>query len=339
VEEARQHPALSLPEGAATPDDIAAAARAIAGTVRRTPVLECEGLSERLGVSLHLKLETLQRTGSFKLRGAANLIRLLSPGERARGVVTVSTGNHGRAVAYAARAAGVRAVVCLPELVPADKVEAIRALGAEVRRVGRSQDEAEVEAERLAAEEGMVMIHPFDDPAIIAGQGTLGLEIVDKLPAFDLLLVPVSGGGLASGTALAVRARLPGVRVVGVSMARGAAMAASLKAGRPVEVVEEPSLADSLVGGIGADNRWTLALCRELLDDLVLLSEEEIAEGMRALFREAGIVAEGGGAVGVAALLAGKVRPAPGSRVVAVVSGRNVAPDTFAAVLAGGLPF
>ncbi len=339
MEEARQHPALSLPDGAPGPADIAEAARAIAGTVRRTPLLSCEGLSERLGVALHLKLETLQRTGSFKLRGAANRIRLLSPEERARGVVTVSTGNHGRAVAFAARAAGVRAVVCLSELVPANKVEAVRALGAEVRRVGRSQDEAEVEAKRLVAEEGMAMVHPFDDPAIIAGQGTLGLEIVEELPAFDLLLVPVSGGGLAAGTALAVRSRLPRVRIVGVSMARGAAMAESLRAGRPVEVAEEPSLADSLGGGIGTDNRWTFALCRELLDDLVLLSEEEIAEGMRALFREAGIVAEGGGAVGVAALLAGKVRVASGERVVAVVSGRNVAPDTFAAVLSGRLPF
>lgn len=329
---------MSLPQRVPSAEDIAEAARAVAGTVRRTPLLLCEELSERLGCALHLKLETLQRTGSFKLRGAANRIRLLTRGERARGVVTVSTGNHGRAVAYAARAAGVRAVVCLPELVPAHKVEAIRALRAEVRRVGRSQDEAEAEAWRLVAEAGLVMIHPFDNPAIIAGQGTVGLEIVADLPEFDLLLVPVSGGGLAAGTALAVRSRLPRVRIIGVSMARGAAMAASLRAGRPVEVVEEPSLADSLGGGIGMDNRWTFALCRDLLDDLVLLSEEEIAEGMRALFREGGIVAEGGGAVGVAALVAGKVQFAPGERIVAVVSGRNVAPDTFAAVLAGWLP-
>lgn len=338
MEEARQHPALKRPAGTPTADDIAAAARAIAPTVRRTPLVACEELSERLGVALHLKLETLQRTGSFKLRGAANRIRLLSAEERAHGVVTVSTGNHGRAVAFAARAAGVRAVVCLSGLVPANKVAAIRGLGAEVRREGRSQDEAEVEARRLVAEEGMVMIHPFDDPAIIAGQGTVGLEIVGDLPVFDALLVPVSGGGLAVGAALAVRAHLPGVRVIGVSMARGAAMAASLATGRPVEVKEELSLADSLGGGIGLDNRWTFALCRELLDQVVLVSEDEIAEGMRALFRAAGIVAEGGGAVGVAALLAGRVRLAPGSRVVAVVSGRNVAPGTFAAVLEGRRP-
>lgn len=338
MEEARQYPALKLPPATPTPEDIARAARAIAATVRHAPLVACEGLSERLGLSLHLKPEALQRTGSFKLRGASNRIRALAPQERQRGVVTVSTGNHGRAVAYAARAAGVRAVVCLSELVPAHKVEAIRRLGAEVWRIGRSQDEAEAAAQQLAERQGMVMIHPFDDPAVIAGQGTVGLEILDDLPEFDGLLVPVSGGGLAAGIALAVRSRLPRLRIVGVSMARGAAMAASLRAGRPVEVMEEPSLADSLGGGIGRNNRWTFALCRELLDDFVLLSEEEIAEGMRALFREAGIVAEGGGAVGVAALRAGKVRVDPKSRLVAVVTGRNVAPDSFAAVLEGRLP-
>jgi len=252
---------------------------------------------------------------------------------RISGVVCASTGNHGRAVAHAARLLGIQATICLSALVPETKIRAIEALGAAVRRVGRSQDEAMAEVARIVAEEGMVEVPPFDDPAIIAGQGTIGLELMDDVPDLEAVVVPLSGGGLAGGIALAVKAINPSIRVIGVSMERGAAMHASVASGRPVEVEEMPSLADSLGGGIGADNRWTFALCRRLLDDIVLLSEAEIYRGMAHLLREERIVAEGAAAVGVAALLAGKI--VLRGPTALIVSGRNVDIDQLITVATG----
>ncbi len=236
------------------------ARQAIAPFIRRTPLVRSEALSARLGRNVHLKLETLQTTGAFKLRGATNRILQLSDAERERGVVAVSTGNHARAVAHAARVQEVSAVVCMSPLVPRNKVEAVQALGAEVQIVGRNQDEAEVVARQLAAERGLTFVSPFDDPFVIAGQGTIGLELLEDLPALDCVLVPLSGGGLIGGIALALKCADPEIRVIGVSMERGPAMALSLAAGRPVAVEEEASLADSLGGGIGLDNRYTFAL-------------------------------------------------------------------------------
>ncbi|MDF2619064.1 MAG: hydroxyectoine utilization dehydratase EutB [Xanthobacteraceae bacterium] len=302
--------------------DVEAAAARIAGHVVRTPLLASPALTELCGQPVHLKLETRQPVGAFKLRGAVNALLALDEDARKRGLVTASTGNHGRALAYAAREAGVPATVCMSALVPANKVEAVRALGAEVRIVGRSQDDAQAEVERLVAERGLTAIPPFDHPDVVAGQGTIGLELVDDLPGLALILVPLSGGGLAGGVALAVKARRSDVRVVGVSMEHGAAMAASLKAGRPVDVVEEETLADSLGGGIGLANRITFPLCRDLLDEVVLLSEDEIAAGIAHAANVEGEVVEGAGAVGIAALLAGKVRPSGPTAVI--VSGRNI---------------
>ncbi len=313
--------------------DVYAARRDIAHVVTRSPLVPSPGLSARAGAEVLLKLETVQPTGAFKLRGAANAIAALDEAGRARGVVCCSTGNHGRAVAYAARAAGVRAVVCLSSLVPAVKVEAVEALGAEVRRVGRSQDEAQVEVDRLVAEAGMVEIPPFDHPGVIAGQGTIGVELFEDRPDLETIVVPLSGGGLVGGIALAAKAIDAGVRVVAISMDRGAAMAASLAAGRPVEVEEVASLADSLGGGIGLDNRWTFELCRRLVDEVVLLTEAEIYRGMRALFLEDRVVCEGGCAVGPAALLAEKLRL--DGPTAMIVSGRNVDMEQFGAVVAG----
>ncbi|TFF27258.1 hydroxyectoine utilization dehydratase EutB [Jiella endophytica] len=309
------------------------AARRIAGHVRRTPTVPSSALSELCGVPVHLKLEHWQETGAFKLRGATNAVLSLDGPERERGVVAASTGNHGRALAHAAKKAGARCVVCLSNLVPANKREAITALGAELRVVGRSQDDAQVEVDRLARDEGMVPLPPFDHPAIIAGQGTIGLEIVEDVPEVETVLVPLSGGGLIAGIAAAVKAKRPRARVIGVSMQRGAAMQASLAAGRPVEVEELPSLADSLGGGIGPDNRFTFAMTRDLVDEVVLLSEAEIAAGIRhAYFAEREIV-EGAAAVGIAALLAGKVDAS--GPTVALLSGRNIAMDLHARVVAG----
>lgn len=314
--------------------DLYRARQRIAPWIRRTPLVPSRALSREVGASVLLKLETVQETGSFKIRGATNRVLSLSDEERARGVVTVSTGNHGRAVAHAAGRLGVPAVVCLSRLVPRNKVEAIRVLGAEVRVVGSSQDEAQEEAERLVAEEGKVYVSPFDDPHVIAGQGTIGIEILEDCPDADTVLVPVSGGGLIAGIALALKSAARDIRVVGVSMERGAAMYESQRTGRPVEVREEFSLADSLGGGIGLDNRYTFAMVREYVDDLVLVGETEIAEAMRYLYRQERLVAEGAAAVGIAALRHGRVGDV-GRTVVAVLSGRNVDMDAFTGVVGG----
>lgn len=318
---------------AVTLSDIQAARSRITGKIAQTPTEPSPSLTARLGMPVHLKLECRQASGAFKLRGASNAVALLASEERARGVVTASTGNHGRALALAAQREGIRAVVCMSRLVPSNKVEAIRQLGAEVRIVGKSQDDAQEEVDRLAAEEGLVPVPPFDHPAVIAGQGTLGLEIVEAVPDVATVLVPLSGGGLAAGIAAAVKGLRPTARIVGVSMARGAAMKASLDAGRPVRVEELPTLADSLGGGIGLENRLTFLMCRDLLDEVALLSEDEIAAGIRHAYEEEREVVEGAGAVGIAALLAGKA--ASGGPVVAVVSGRNIAMDLHRSIVCG----
>ncbi|WP_306120106.1 MULTISPECIES: hydroxyectoine utilization dehydratase EutB [unclassified Roseitalea] len=313
--------------------EIEAAQAAIAGVVRQTFVNRSESLTVSVDLPIYLKLEHQQITGSFKLRGASNAIAQLTEAERARGVVGVSTGNHGRGLAYAARAAGVRCIICMSRLVPQAKIDGIKAQGAQVRIVGRSQDEAQEEVDRLVAEEGMTMIPPFDHRAIIAGQGTLGLELVEQVPDLDTVLVPLSGGGLICGVAAAVKAKKPEAKIVGISMERGAAMHACLQAGRPVAVEELPTLADSLGGGIGLDNRHTFAMTRALVDDVVLLDEGEIARAIRhAYWRERQIV-EGSGAVGIGALLARKVTPV--GPTVAILSGGNIDMEQHHRIVSG----
>ena len=275
---------------------------------------------------MFLKLETLQPTGSFKVRGAANKLLSLSDSERMRGVVTVSTGNHGRAVAYVARALGVAATVCISESVPDNKVESIRALGATLVIHGVSQDEAEVRARELAAD-GLTLVHPFDDPHIISGQGTIGLELLEDLPELTTVLVPLSGGGLIAGVALALKSANSKLRVVGVSMEHGPVMVESLKVGRPLELPEDDTLADSLKGGIGLANRYTFGLVQRLVDETVLVSETDIAEAMRFALHRERLLLEGAAAVGVAALLSRRVRY--DGPVAVIASGSNVAVDVL----------
>lgn len=313
--------------------DIEDARRRIAGIVRETPVDQSESLSARAGVPVFLKHEQRQITGAFKLRGAANAVERLSADERARGVAAASTGNHGRALAYAARRAGARAVIAMSCLVPMNKVKAISALGAEARIVGRSQDDAQGEVDRMVAEDGVVSVPPFDHPDVIAGQGTIGLEILEQVPEVQTVLVPLSGGGLIAGIACAIKARQPGVRIVGISMERGAAMAASLDAGRPVEVQELPTFADSLGGGVGLSNRYTFSIVQALVDEVLLITEAEIAAGIRHAYCEEREVVEGAGAVGIAALLAGRIRTA--GPVLSLISGRNIDMDLHRRVVAG----
>jgi threonine dehydratase len=313
--------------------DYEAARERIAEVVRRTPCDASPSLSERAGVPVWLKLEHHQHTGAFKLRGAANAVAQLKD---AVGVTTASTGNHGRALAYAARRLELPAVICMSRLVPENKLAAIRALGAEARIVGASQDEAHEEALRLVEEDGLAMVPPFDDVRVIAGQGTLGLEMVEDLPDVETVLIPLSGGGLLAGVAGAMKSLRPGVRIVGVSMERGAAMAASLEAGKPVPVDELPTLADSLGGGVGLDNRHTFAMVRELIDEVVLLSESQIAEGIRHCYWQERQIVEGAAAVGVAALLARKVEPRGPTLVL--LSGGNIDMNLHARIVAGANP-
>jgi len=315
-----------------TLQDIYAARHTIAPWIRRTPLIWAEVLSRRIGHRVFLKLESLQDTGSFKLRGAVNALARLAPAARQRGVVTVSTGNHGRAVAFAARRLGIRAVVCMSHLVPTNKVRAVEHLGAEVRIVGASQDAAQAEAERLVAEDGLVLVPPFDHPDVIAGQGVIGLEILEDLAEADCLVAGLSGGGLISGMAIALKAASPGIRVVGVSSQQCPAMSRSLQAGHPVLVEERPSLADSLGGGIGLDNRYTFDLVRRYVDDVVLVNEAEITAAMASLYWEERLVVEGAGAVGIAALLADHASPR-GQCTVVVLSGANVDMAIFTRVV------
>ncbi|MEL6118842.1 MAG: hydroxyectoine utilization dehydratase EutB [Pseudomonadota bacterium] len=312
--------------------DIQSARQIIAGVADGTPMVPSPHLSELFEQEVLLKLEMMQPIGAFKLRGAINAVAHLPDGTK--GVTCCSTGNHGRAVAYAARRHGIPALICMSDLVPETKRAGIRKLGADVRIVGTSQDEAMHEAERQAREEGFANISPFDDPYVVAGQGTIGLEMVEARPDIGTILIPLSGGGLAAGVALAARSINPDIQLVGVSMDRGAAMATSIKAGHPVEVEEVASLADSLGGGIGLENQLTFPLCRDLLDDIVLVSETEIRDAMQVLYFEDRLVAEGACVVGIAALMAARVSPQPGP-IATIITGRNVDMEVFTRIMAG----
>jgi threonine dehydratase len=303
--------------------DIYIARQAIHGFARRTPLVYSTPLSALTQGQVYLKLENLQETGAFKVRGAANRLLHMDAAERERGIVAVSTGNHGRALAWIGKQLGMRVVVCVPELVLPHKVEAMRALGAEVRVVGADQDAAEAAAALMVESEGLTWVSPFDDPWVIAGQGTIGIEILEDLPTVDVVVAPLSGGGLLGGIALAVKSASPQIHTVGVAMARGPVMVASLAAGKPVQLPEERTLADSLMGGIGLENRYTFDLIGRVVDETALVSEEEIGHAMVYALKSEKLVVEGGGVVGLAALLCKKV-DVKGKSVAVVISGGNV---------------
>lgn len=317
--------------------DIYGARNQISGRVVKTPLVRSVCLSDTCGADIRLKLEHHQITGSFKLRGATNAVLNLAGVQKQNGVIGVSTGNFGRGLAYAAKQAGVRCVICMSSLVPENKVEGIKALGAEVRIVGRSQDEAQVEVDKMVAEHGLVALDPFDHRDVIAGQGTLGVEVMEEWPRAGLVVVPLSGGGLIGGVALAVKSINPKARVIGVTMERGAAMYESINAGKPVQVEEYASLADSLGGGIGLDNQYTFDLVRELVDDMVLVSEEEIADGIRHAYWHEKQIIEGGAAVGIAAILAEKIKPR-GENTCVILSGCNIDMPLHHKIISGDKP-
>ncbi|MEX0881093.1 MAG: threonine/serine dehydratase [Thermoanaerobaculia bacterium] len=301
--------------------DIRAAAERIRGRVHRTPLLSSAHLGGRAGARLHLKCENLQKTGSFKARGALNKVLSLSQDERARGLVTVSAGNHAAAVAWAAGIAGCTAVVVMPEGAPASKIEAVRGYGAEIVL---HPDRATLfdRLNQVRDARGLTFVHPFDDAVVLAGAGTAGLEIVEDLPDVEVVVVPVGGGGLLGGVASAVKQLLPRARVVAVELEAGPGLGPALAAGKPVTVARPATLADGMTPPfVGA---LPLAIAREAVDEIVTVTEAEIIEAMKLLLTRAKLYVEGSGAAATAALLAGKVRIAPGARVAAIVSGGNV---------------
>lgn len=315
-----------------TLSDILEARKRIRGVADSTPFIPSPHMSEVAGQDFFMKMENMQPVGAFKLRGAVSAIEALP--ETVKGVTCCSTGNHGRGVTFAANRRGIRAVICMSELVPKAKVDGIRALGADVRIIGTTQDQAMYESQRLCEAEGLVEISPFDDPYVVAGQGTIGLEMLEAQPDLDMILVPLSGGGLAAGVATAAKAINPNITVIGITMDRGAAMYESIRAGKPVEVPEYASLADSLGGGIGLNNRLSFAVCRDLLDDTILVTEDEIRHAMQVMFYEDHIVAEGASVVGQAAMLAGRLPKSKGP-IGTIITGRNLDMPTFAKIVAG----
>jgi threonine dehydratase len=316
-------------------DDITRAQATIAGLAVRTPLIHAHALGRLLDADVYLKPEMLQRAGSFKLRGALNKIADLPPARRERGVIAASAGNHAQGVAMAAARIGIPAVVVMPSTAPHTKAAASRAYGAEVIRHGSSYHDAHELALQLAQERGLTLIPGFDDPAVIAGQGTVGLEIIEDLPRFDAILVPVGGGGLIAGIAVAVRAKQPAARIIGVQAELAPAVARSLARGRPVAVSPGPTIAD----GIAVERPGDLpfAIIKEYVDEVVTVGEADLANAIRLIAQRAKLVAEAAGAAPVAAALAGAV-PLEGRTTVFVLSGGNVDLDRLGAILAVGMP-
>jgi threonine dehydratase len=313
--------------------DVAAAAALLDGVVRHTPLEHSRALAERVGGDVWLKCENLQRTGSFKIRGAYTRIARLTDAERARGVVAASAGNHAQGVALAARELGAAATVFMPEAAPLPKVAATRGYGADARLGGATLTEALVAATEFAAAAGKVFIHPFDHPDVIAGQGTVGLELLAQCPDVATVVVCTGGGGLVSGIAAAVKARRPDVRIVAVQAATAAAFPASLRAGRPVPLTSMATMADGIA--VAAPGDLTLAHVAGLVDEVRTVTEGDLSRALLFCLERAKLVVEPAGVAAIAALMADPTAFAP--PVVAVVSGGNVDPVLLMKVVQHGM--
>ncbi len=311
--------------------DIYAAQQTLRDQIILTPVLPELRLTRILGARVFLKAESLQRAGSFKIRGAYNKISRLSEEERRRGVIAASAGNHAQGVALAARIFGIPATIVMPEYAPLTKVVSTRDLGAEVILSGATFDDAGAFAREQQQARGLIFVHAFDDPLVIAGQGTIGLEIMAALPELNALLVPIGGGGLISGIAIVVKALKPSVRIIGVQSAACAPVRASLAAGQVVTAPTANTIADGIA--VKRPSELTLRYIRELVDDVVEVSDDDIARGIAHCAQYARLVVEGAGAAGVAALLAGKVAVGPGDVVCAVLCGGNIDGNLLARVI------
>jgi threo-3-hydroxy-L-aspartate ammonia-lyase len=309
-------------------EDVQKAARRLEGVAHRTPVLHSHTLDARVGARVLLKAECLQRTGSFKFRGAYNKIVSLSADERSRGVAAFSSGNHAQAVALAARLLGASATIVMPEDAPALKLDATRGYGAEVVTYDRYTEDREAIGTALAEERGLALVRPFEDPLVMAGQGTAALELLEEAGDLDLLIAPVGGGGLIAGCATVVA---PAARVVGVEPDDGDDTKRSLAAGEPVQIPISRSIADALQ--VPKPGDLTFAVNSRLLEGIATVSDGELVEAMRFLFERMKLVAEPGGAAGVAALLAGKIEVEPDTTVGVIVSGGNIGAARFAEML------
>jgi len=310
--------------------DAQRARTAIAGHILRTPLVSSHSLGERIGADAYLKLENLQRTGSFKVRGAVNAMSRLSPEARRAGVVTMSAGNAAQAIAYAGRAQGVHVTVVMPESAPRTKIEATRGYGGEIRFATEMTKLLPMVQELQA--QGLHFLHPFDDDDVIAGHASLGMEIVEDLPEVDLVVVGVGGGGLISGVALAVKALRPSARVIGVEPEGAQGVRKALDAGHVVRLDALKTVADGLAAPFAGERN--LEIIKRDVDDVVVISDETIIDGLQFLAARARVVAEPAGAAAVGALLGGAVRAKPGERVVAIVSGGNIDLERLAGFLA-----
>ena len=306
------------------------AKRALEGIARKTPL----DPAPKFGANVYIKSENLQLTGAFKLRGAYHKIRSLTPEERERGVIACSAGNHAQGIALSAAKLGIRSIICMPAGAPISKVEATRSYGAEVVLVPGVYDDAAREAERLTQEHGYTFAHPFNDPCVIAGQGTIGLEILEQLPEVEQVVVPIGGGGLISGVAMAVKTLKPSCRVIGVQAAGAASMYASRRAGRPVELDGVATIADGIA--VKKPGDLTFALCQKYVDEIVTVNEDEISSAILALMEVQKTVAEGAGATPVAAVMFGRVDTTR-LKTVCLVSGGNVDVTTLSRIITRGL--
>ncbi len=311
--------------------NIQAARETLKGIINPTPIITDEKLAADIGSRAFLKAECLQRSGSFKIRGAYNKISHLTDEEKRRGVIAASAGNHAQGVALAARLNNIRATIVLPEFAPLTKVIATRAYGAEVVLKGATFDEAVAHSRILQEQHGFTYVHPFDDELVIAGQGTIGCEIADDLPEADVVVVPIGGGGIISGIAIAVKTLLPNVRVIGVQAENVAPVRRSLEAGKPVEVEFKPTIADGIA--VKRPGEITLDIIRKYVDEVVEVSEEEIARGIFHCVTNSHLVVEGAGAAGVAALLAKKINVGSSDTVCAVLCGGNIDGNLLARII------
>ncbi|MFS0660442.1 hydroxyectoine utilization dehydratase EutB [Niallia alba] len=306
-----------------TLQDVWKAKMRIGQMLSRTPLCYSPVLSEQTNNHIYLKYEHLHEGGAFKVRGAVNSLLSLTTEERKRGVATFSTGNHGLAIALTAKKLGIPATICVSNRVPDAKLEQIRTLGASLEIYGESQDEAENRCYQLQEKQKLTVIPPFDYLDVIAGQGTIGLELLEDLPAIDCVIAGLSGGGLLSGIGLVMKETNPSINVYGVSMEKGAVMHASLKAGHPISLREDNTLADSLLGGLGENNQYTFPLIQKYLDNSALIPESSIAKGMAYLYKYHRIVVEGAAAIGVGAILDSHLS-FEDKNIVVIISGCNV---------------
>ncbi|KFZ80913.1 pyridoxal-5'-phosphate-dependent protein [Amycolatopsis sp. MJM2582] len=314
-----------------TIDDIRDAAARLAGVAHRTPVVRSRTLDELVGAEVFIKCENLQRVGAFKFRGAYNAASRLSPEQLAKGIAAYSSGNHAQAVALAARELGSSAVILIPEDTPQSKKDATAGYGAEIVTYDRYTGDRVAIGEALAADRGLALIPPYEHPHVIAGQGTAALELLEDTDSLDTLVVPVGGGGLIAGSSTAAKAVRPGIRVVGVEPAAGDDTKRSLEAGECVSIPVPRTIADGQAASVPGE--LTFSINRRLVDDIALVTDEQVRDAMRFAFERLKLVIEPSGATGLAALLSGRI-PASG-RVGVIISGGNVSPERFAELIAG----